>query len=1769
MATMDKPFYIDWARALPSLRVDPPADPNAPAEDEFGEEYFVDPNISTPEQIAAAHRAFELAVRQAVFQSSFATYTYFYDSRHVRGEDTSGLHEDHDTFSVVANANSNDIIDLSAPQPNVRILDPHTDMALDEVPGIPVIDYTTVIEYVEGSDTDYIIYDEANGYSYTFTFDAETRRYIVTDTETGAVVEQTRAREQFTLNEDGTVSDSAGNAVTAEVRYYEDEDAFFVPAPDSLVLNNDGNPIAINFINGGLPIYVDIAVALIEGLTNPTSVSFKVERSDNGFIIRGVDANDALTTLFTGVYDGNISYTITDATGVDVPAPAPSSLRTITLSDGETTVIGVVYVLADSNPVRPTGSTYDPDDMLPQSIRYVIPILSDGTLAERVEFPITFSTAGTGDYFESGINVRGVSGSEIEGRGGHDDITGTDGDDTIYGDFKDVLETATDGNDYIRGLGGDDTIDGGSQGDYIFGGEGDDNIDGGNGYDYVDGGVGDDFIRGGNGEDIIIGGAGDDNIDGGNGRDRIFGGDGDDDIQGGRFDDAVDVIYGGAGDDEIYVDGGGNNYLYGGTGNDIIRGGHDNDEIRGGLGNDRIILSRGANDDVWGNGIKASYYATTPGSGIISLGINEITSIARLLTLENNGKPIAIDLGGGALLAYTDIAVALIEGLANPTETSFTVQRYGDNGLGFLIKGITDGVGETLFTAEFNANSGTYTITDASDASVATPSNPRAITIGDGTLSGLPLLITNEIIQVVYGSDGGKYTIQYDFDQYPADLYSQTQIDALTEYWQSETDSDTFVLDFNFGTTNQPRAMTIKDFDPTDILEFDGDLADLRFRSPDGNFYQQTLGDVVSTNDPSFDLRITADGTDGTSQYVEIEHPLPHIHISHALGISVLDVTQLSTQFSTQSAILRQDDDDGIYYRDVINIDEYVYDPNLVPLSVKSVLNELDPPNGIPNPDYPDIRTPTVVDDIEVPKDDPSDPQEFKTAYIYGYSNQALPVGLTLAVAAIREQVKAGEFGDFEEFHVVRIGTTGRDWKVIASAGKYVVVDADGNAVTNPIAPTVITLADAPNGVIANNGKPINIALDNGALPDYTDLAVHLAKQAITAGTADSIRIEAVSHSGDAGGERFQILNGDTDAVLYTGTATYPVVTLMTGTTADTGVTWDIKDADGNTIFDVTRDLSQNTITATDDEGNPVQDFDAAVSRSSGDFEPITIGDTGWTIGHWDILNAYFDTLSEKRQQHQEQLRTQLLTTIKVDADDSLAIDNGDLDLDIFEWVEYALDSGDKVYELWLTNRYALDYESLDPTSYSVDLTLTREGGDTITDTININVNDKEESADVFANRTQIILSVDHIDLQNEVGFTVARKLADIAHLGAALEDGHEYMVGNEELFEIRKNDDGGYELWLKGGVFAPSIASHDSSVYVGERVFDYTRVAKIQYDTTLPAFDGKTYIASDSFSVTARDFHGSDMEIVGWEEGFEVSVAVPVLSGDGIIKSWRVVKKTTVTAPDGNEIPTLRPIYDKSTGNDVINGNGEDNQIDGKSGNDTIYGRGGDDIIDGGNGNDILYGNDGDDTIYGGNRHDFIRGNKGNDILDGGKGRDVLMGGQGSDQLFGGADGLNLDVLMGGAGSDFFYLDANHISSAGMALVTDFSRTDGDKIRINVDDPDARAFSKTGSGSVAEALTEAGNFIVRIVRNWEESVSAGQNVKWTDGQSYFRSAHTEFYNFNGDGDRYVSSTNDENKADTIIYYGNGQKIAMVLEDFNDPLEGLYFETPANFFDFV
>ncbi|MBU1674109.1 hypothetical protein KJ839_06735 [Patescibacteria group bacterium] len=143
--------------------------------------------------------------------------------------------------------------------------------------------------------------------------------------------------------------------------------------------------------------------------------------------------------------------------------------------------------------------------------------------------------------------IFGDSGGDfIEGNDGADDIYGEEGADDIYGwcncagcddSSSDYIEGGID-NDYIwgdgtdvTGTGGDDIIYGGLGGDHIYGGPGDDELHGEESSDYIYGWGGNDTIYGGSSSDVIYGDQtasdsinGADTIDGGSGYDYIYAG---------------------------------------------------------------------------------------------------------------------------------------------------------------------------------------------------------------------------------------------------------------------------------------------------------------------------------------------------------------------------------------------------------------------------------------------------------------------------------------------------------------------------------------------------------------------------------------------------------------------------------------------------------------------------------------------------------------------------------------------------------------------------------------------------------------------------------------------------------------------------------------------------------------------------------------------------------------------------------------------------------------------------------------------------------------------------------------------------------------------------------------------------------------------------------------------------------------------------------------------------------------------------------------------
>ncbi len=224
-----------------------------------------------------------------------------------------------------------------------------------------------------------------------------------------------------------------------------------------------------------------------------------------------------------------------------------------------------------------------------------------------------------------------------------ENVTGSEGDDTILGDAKDNTLIGRAGNDVLNGRGGRNILMGGAGADTLIGGFGGDTASyaqdtvgvvvqlstgfavGGEAegdvltsIESVIGGSGNDELVGDSQSNVLTGGAGDDTINGGEGDDTVSGGMGADSMDGG---DGVDLLsYAGSsvgvgvqmnlGNGTGYLgDGAGDtfinfenvlgsshgdfiqgdqhaNRLMGGGGSDVLDGGGGNDRLTGGDGDD-------------------------------------------------------------------------------------------------------------------------------------------------------------------------------------------------------------------------------------------------------------------------------------------------------------------------------------------------------------------------------------------------------------------------------------------------------------------------------------------------------------------------------------------------------------------------------------------------------------------------------------------------------------------------------------------------------------------------------------------------------------------------------------------------------------------------------------------------------------------------------------------------------------------------------------------------------------------------------------------------------------------------------------------------------------------------------------------------------------------------------------------------------------------------------------------------------------------------------
>lgn len=267
-------------------------------------------------------------------------------------------------------------------------------------------------------------------------------------------------------------------------------------------------------------------------------------------------------------------------------------------------------------------------------------------------------------------NIAGISGGD-----GNDIITGTAGDDTLYGDDGDDILNGGNGNDNIYGGKGHDVLNGGSGDDSFYSSDGADVYNGGSGYDVIyasrnnasidiDQGLlkgieeisANGFtgvtIRAANAEGSLIdlrhtflsdddilsinGGNGSDTIFGSFTYDYIFGGLGDDTLNGYNGDDE---LHGGAGSDTL-TGGAGYDTLYGDAGNDILNGGSSDDILFGGTGDDILIASSNGGFDEFHGDAGIDIIQAEDGNKLI-----KIAQIDGVEAIKWDGSHIATILG--------------------------------------------------------------------------------------------------------------------------------------------------------------------------------------------------------------------------------------------------------------------------------------------------------------------------------------------------------------------------------------------------------------------------------------------------------------------------------------------------------------------------------------------------------------------------------------------------------------------------------------------------------------------------------------------------------------------------------------------------------------------------------------------------------------------------------------------------------------------------------------------------------------------------------------------------------------------------------------------------------------------------------------------------------------------------------------------------------------------------------------------------------------------
>ena len=224
-------------------------------------------------------------------------------------------------------------------------------------------------------------------------------------------------------------------------------------------------------------------------------IGIGIERGD----FKGYDAVMATQNFAasgSGRFVTGVAYTDLDEDGFYDPGEGLGGIE-VRLVDGEGTVFSTTTAPAGGYQINVANGTYTLAFTGPGGETFGGTVTVSG---KNVKFD--YVTGETGEIDGGTLpDAPAPPGRTINGNGGNNRLSGTEGADTMSG---------RGGNDRMYGKGGEDLMRGGGGRDKLFGQDDNDILLAGSKNDRVNGGDGNDFIDGGTGNDVLIGGAGTD-----------------------------------------------------------------------------------------------------------------------------------------------------------------------------------------------------------------------------------------------------------------------------------------------------------------------------------------------------------------------------------------------------------------------------------------------------------------------------------------------------------------------------------------------------------------------------------------------------------------------------------------------------------------------------------------------------------------------------------------------------------------------------------------------------------------------------------------------------------------------------------------------------------------------------------------------------------------------------------------------------------------------------------------------------------------------------------------------------------------------------------------------------------------------------------------------------------------------------------------------------------------------------------------------------------